>query len=145
MPGVRSTLRELLGTDDLYEALGVKKEASKEQLKRGYHKKSLLFHPDRVHEGGQEAKDEATKKFQVLSAVYKVLSDDEKRAVYDETGEVDDEDVLDENKDWDQYWRLLFKVRRTFVCGLSFQMSGLKVTAVFIGSNNLFFSDRKLP
>ncbi len=62
MPGVRATLKDLLGTDDLYEALGAKKEASQEQLKRAYHKKSLLHHPDRVHEGGEEAKEEATKR-----------------------------------------------------------------------------------
>lgn len=50
-------------------------------------------------------------RFQALSAAYKFLSDEEKRKVYDETGEVDDEDViLDMDKDWDQYWRLLFKV-----------------------------------
>lgn len=56
-------------------------------------------------------------RFQAVSAAYKVLSDSEKRAVYDESGEVDDEDVLDKDRDWDQYWRLLFKARPTdFTC-----------------------------
>ena len=37
-----------------------------------------------------------------------ILSDKDKRALYDESGEIDDEDVQQE-KDWDAYWRLLFK------------------------------------
>ena len=52
-------------------------------------------------------------RFQCVSAVYKILSDSDRRAVYDESGEIDDEDdgVLNQDRDWDQYWRLLFKVR----------------------------------
>ena len=49
-------------------------------------------------------------RFQALGAVYKLLSDAERRAVYDETGEVDEGDDMDPDRDWDQYWRLLFKV-----------------------------------
>ena len=48
-----------------------------------------------------------------MSAVYKILSDSARRGVYDESGEIDEEDdgVLNQDRDWDQYWRLLFKVR----------------------------------
>ena len=53
-------------------------------VKKGYHKKSLAVHPDRV---GPEEKEEATKKFQTLGKVYALLSDKDKRAVYDESGE----------------------------------------------------------
>lgn len=52
-------------------------------VKKGYYKKSLAYHPDRV--SGTD-KDVATKKFQVLSQVYNILSDDGRRAEYDETG-----------------------------------------------------------
>ena len=39
-----------------------------------------------------------------------MLSDKDKRAVYDEEGVVDEEDdILTQNRDWDEYWRLLFK------------------------------------
>lgn len=52
-------------------------------VKKGYHKVSLRVHPDRV---SPEEKEEATKKFQALGRVYSILSDENKRGVYDETG-----------------------------------------------------------
>jgi len=54
-------------------------------VKKGYHKVSLKVHPDRV---AQEEKDAATEKFQTLGKVYCVLSDKDKRAVFDETGKI---------------------------------------------------------
>ncbi|NXS12818.1 DNJC9 protein, partial [Neodrepanis coruscans] len=48
---------------------------------------------------------------QILGKVYAVLSDPKQRAVYDETGTVDEEaEVLREDRDWLQYWQLLFKL-----------------------------------
>lgn len=52
-------------------------------MKRAYKKVSLLCHPDRVPDG---KKEDATRKFQTLSKVHCILSDQEKRTVYDETG-----------------------------------------------------------
>ena len=52
-------------------------------VKKGYHKVSLKVHPDRV---SAKDKEEATKKFQILGRVYSILSDENKRGVYDETG-----------------------------------------------------------
>lgn len=52
-------------------------------MKKAYYKQSLKVHPDRVTEG---EKEEATEKFQTLGKVYSVLSDKEKRKIYDETG-----------------------------------------------------------
>ena len=53
-------------------------------VKRAYHKLSLKVHPDRVQD--DKKKDEATKKFQAMGKAYSILSDKEKRAIYDETG-----------------------------------------------------------
>ncbi|NXC27930.1 DNJC9 protein, partial [Campylorhamphus procurvoides] len=48
---------------------------------------------------------------QVLSKVYAVLSDANQRALYDETGTVDEEaEALQGDRDWLEYWQLLFKV-----------------------------------
>lgn len=52
-------------------------------VKKAYKKVSLLCHPDRV---ANDKKEEATKKFQALSKVHSILTDNEKRTVYDETG-----------------------------------------------------------
>ncbi|NXM02111.1 DNJC9 protein, partial [Tyrannus savana] len=48
---------------------------------------------------------------QILGKVYAVLSDAKQRAVYDETGTVDeDSEVLQGDRDWLEYWQLLFKL-----------------------------------
>jgi len=52
-------------------------------VKKAYYAQSLELHPDRCEHSD---KDKATKKFQILSKAYAILSDKEKRAVYDETG-----------------------------------------------------------
>ncbi|NXF06484.1 DNJC9 protein, partial [Smithornis capensis] len=98
----------VFGTADLYGALGVRRDASPQEIRRGYHRASLRLHPDRVP---PEQKEEATRRFQVLGKVYAVLSDTKQRAVYDETGTVDEEsEVLREDRDWLEYWQLLFKL-----------------------------------
>lgn len=98
-------LQELYGTKDLYEVLQLQKTASESEIKRAYRRKSLQVHPDRVPEA---EKTVATEKFQALSKVHSVLSDKGKRELYDESGEIDEEVVVQE-RDWDAYWRLLFK------------------------------------
>lgn len=46
--------------------------------------------------------------------MYKILSDPDRKALYDESGEIDDESdaSLQQDTDWDSYWRALFKVPR---------------------------------
>ncbi|XP_057591843.1 dnaJ homolog subfamily C member 9 isoform X1 [Hippopotamus amphibius kiboko] len=105
--GLLELCEEVFGTADLYQVLGVRREASDGEVRRGYHKVSLQVHPDRVGEGDKE---DATRRFQILGKVYSVLSDKDQRAVYDEQGAVDeDSDVLSQDRDWEAYWRLLFK------------------------------------
>jgi len=52
-------------------------------VKKAYYKLSLKVHPDRVQADELEL---ATRKFQALGKIYEVLSDDERRAIYDEDG-----------------------------------------------------------
>ena len=65
---------------DYYEVLGVQKTASKDEIKDAYRKLALQYHPDR-----NKASD-AEEKFKEISEAYAVLSDDEKRAQYDQLG-----------------------------------------------------------
>jgi molecular chaperone DnaJ len=65
---------------DYYEVLGVQKDATKDQIKDAYRKLALQYHPDRNKEPGAEDK------FKEISEAYAVLSDDQKRAQYDNLG-----------------------------------------------------------
>ncbi len=70
---------------DLYAELEVPRGADSSEIKKAYHRLSRMHHPDKV---SVEQKEEATKKFQQITNAYEVLSDDEKRAFYDQTGQI---------------------------------------------------------
>lgn len=79
------------------------------KVKRAYYKLSLKFHPDKVAD--ESKKHESKEKFQILGKIYSILSDEEKKKIYDETGCVDGEDeFFGKNvKDWETHWRNMFK------------------------------------
>lgn len=70
-------------SDDYYTVLGLKKTAKPKDIKKAYRKLALQYHPDKVPEAEKEAAEQT---FIRVSQAYAVLSDDEKRAVYDKYG-----------------------------------------------------------
>ncbi|KAJ8950900.1 hypothetical protein NQ314_007757 [Rhamnusium bicolor] len=72
--------------------------------KKAYHRLSLLVHPDRVE---QDQKKIATEKFQVLGKIHSILQDKNKRKLYDDFDEFDEE--VDSSFNWMDYWRSMFK------------------------------------
>lgn len=66
---------------DYYDILGVQKGASKDELKKAYRKVALKYHPDRNPDD-----KEAEAKFKEAAEAYEILSDDQKRARYDQYG-----------------------------------------------------------
>jgi molecular chaperone DnaJ len=67
---------------DFYEVLGVSRTASVEEIKTSYRKAALQWHPDR----NPENKEESEVKFRECTEAYSVLSDAQKREVYDTYG-----------------------------------------------------------
>ena len=66
---------------DYYEILGVSKSATKIEIKKAYRLLAMKYHPDK-NPGDKEAEE----KFKLINEAYQVLSDDEKRAIYDRYG-----------------------------------------------------------
>lgn len=66
---------------DFYSTLGIQKNATKQEIKSAYRKLARQFHPDVNKEAGAEDK------FKEISNAYEVLSDDQKRPLYDRYGE----------------------------------------------------------
>lgn len=66
---------------DYYEVLGVSKDASADEIKKAYRKKAIQFHPDRNPDD-----KEAEENFKEAAEAYDVLSDQNKRARYDQFG-----------------------------------------------------------
>ncbi|KAI9754031.1 MAG: hypothetical protein M1815_005825 [Lichina confinis] len=65
----------------LYNALGIKPDATQDEIKKAYRKSALKYHPDK-----NKDKPEAGEKFKEVSQAYEILSDPEKRKVYDQFG-----------------------------------------------------------
>jgi len=66
---------------DVYEILGVARDATADQIKKAYRKLALQFHPDKTP--GDKAAEE---KFKEVTLAYEVLSDPKKREEYDQRG-----------------------------------------------------------
>ena len=83
--------------EDLYEILGVKRDATREEIKKAYRKLARELHPDRNKDNKN-----AEERFKKVSAAYAVLSDNEKKKLYDEYGVDGLRDGFDPNM-WKQY------------------------------------------
>ncbi len=70
-----------MADNDYYATLGVTKDASADEIKKAYRKRALQFHPDR-----NPGDAEAERNFKAAAEAYEVLSDDEKRRIYDTYG-----------------------------------------------------------
>ena len=72
--------KELLKKKDYYDILNIKKDATQDEIKRGYKKQAIKFHPDKNH---SKLAEECFKK---ISEAYQCLSNPEKKNFYDKYG-----------------------------------------------------------
>ena len=130
--GALALVRSAFGQSaSLYDALQCPggKDATQVDLKKCYRRVALRFHPDKCRIGADDGNREqllreSTLKFQASSASYEVLSDARRKAIYDATGRVDDEQDVhgggrsssgsasqskaDDQKRWDEFFRSVF-------------------------------------
>jgi DnaJ family protein C protein 9 len=93
------------GSTNLYEIFQVSSEAKTSEIKKAYMKLALKHHPDKGGDAGT---------FQALSMIHSILSDEEKRKIYNESGLIDSDadDNLESSEQnfefWNDYFRALF-------------------------------------
>ena len=81
-PLPKKTAGATMAERDFYRILGVRPDASKDEIKRAYRRAALKYHPDR-NPGDAESEE----RFKAAAEAYAVLSDEQKRSVYDRFGE----------------------------------------------------------
>ena len=75
--GFSDELLALFGKSNPYEILEIPSDCSPQVLKRAYFRFAKLFHPDK----SSESETESTQKFQAISKLYGILSDEAQRKV----------------------------------------------------------------
>lgn len=66
---------------DFYKVLGVETDSNEDEIKKGYRKMALKFHPDK------NSAADAADKFKEIAEAYEILTDPKKRVIYDQFGE----------------------------------------------------------
>jgi hypothetical protein len=85
--------KSFLGADEggsaenFYGLLGVESDASQDEIKRAYKRKSLQMHPDKLAQRGRTVTEEDQARFTRMKEAYECLSDPHKRETYDAIGE----------------------------------------------------------
>lgn len=69
-------------SDDYYEILDVPRTATEDDIRKGYRRQALRWHPDK----NPDNKEEAEERFKLVSEAYEVLSNKDKREIYDRYG-----------------------------------------------------------
>ena len=72
----------VMAKEDFYKLLGVGKNASDAEIKKSYRRLAMKYHPDR----NKDAPGKAEEKFKQIKEAYEILSDQKKRAAYDQFG-----------------------------------------------------------
>ena len=88
------------GAKDLYNILGLERNCTIDEIRRGFKKLAAKWHPDKNNET-EEQKIFAEKKFKEINSAYNILIDPYKREIYDKTGK--DDDIGLRNKSSDNY------------------------------------------
>ncbi|XP_073023135.1 uncharacterized protein [Primulina eburnea] len=125
---------------DFYGVLELKKECTTAELRNAYKKLALKWHPDRCSAlGNSEHVEQAKKKFQAVQEAYSVLSDSNRRVLYD-LGILDFDDQDDENEGMVNFLDEMVSMMNSHEANDNGNMSFEELQELF---NDMFESDIK--
>ncbi len=95
---------------DLYEVLHLTDKATSDDIKKAYRRLALVYHPDKHASASDEARADASIKFQQIGFAYAVLSDEKRKDKYDKTGTTTEGfDLGAGEAGWEAYFEDLFE------------------------------------
>ena len=128
---------------DYYEVLGVKKDATPEQIKKAYRKQAMKYQPDK-NKGDSDAEE----KFKEAAEAYDVLSNPDKKSRYDRYGTVDGSsfntfDVFDSDgrskNPFKVTAKLALELAPFFIPGVNVYYGGLKMAMGLASALPIFY------
>ena len=94
---------------DLYNVLYLERNATLDAIKKAYRRLALVCHPDKHATGTDQAREDASTRFQQIGFAYAVLSDSKRKARYDSTGKTNEGIDLEPGEGgWEAYFEDLF-------------------------------------
>ena len=94
---------------DLYNVLSLERTATLDAIKKAYRRLALVCHPDKHATSSDQAREDASTRFQQIGFAYAVLSDSKRKARYDSTGKTDEGLDLEPGEGgWEAYFEDLF-------------------------------------
>mmetsp|Transcript_20443 Transcript_20443/g.31020 ORF Transcript_20443/g.31020 Transcript_20443/m.31020 type:complete len:332 (-) Transcript_20443:70-1065(-) len=119
---------------------------SSSQLRKAYYRRALLYHPDKQTKKSVDDVQIAKRRFQAVSVAYSILSDEERRKVYDTCGEMEEDDSSNTHADaWRDYFKNIFgkvttedidKFTESYKCSEEEEKDVLKYYVQFKGDLN---------
>lgn len=116
--------------EDYYSILGVHKSATTEEINKAYKKLVVSKHPDKITHKNDEEKEHSTKHFQKIQKAKEILSDHEKRQLYDNYGEDGMKEAISRQNMMRQQIKLQ-DTQHVVTCTLSEMYNGVKKTISF--------------
>lgn len=94
---------------DLYGVLHLKNTATTDEIKKAYRRLALVYHPDKHATATDQAKADASLRFQQIGFAYAVLGDEKRKDRYDKTGSTTEGfDLGAGEAGWEAYFEDLF-------------------------------------
>ncbi|WRT68609.1 uncharacterized protein IL334_005587 [Kwoniella shivajii] len=93
----------------LYKALNLTPSATPEEIRKSYRRLALQYHPDKHSKKTKDEKEELSLRFQKVGFAYAVLSDENRKKRYDNSGRTDENFNGVEEMGWEAYFESLYK------------------------------------
>lgn len=125
-------------SSNLYEILGVDKNATEDEIKKAYFKKAKTCHPDKFQTEPDEVKKQKQQEFQQINQAYEVLKDPSKRHQYDETGTIGEQPEMSNGPDLASLFGSMFGGMGGMFGGMGGMSSGPEVKPIELTIREMF-------